>query len=201
MSTKVINRTILYSIIEECVRKSLANGGSDEAIGAAVSSVLRERLTPLTEMALKRKDYKNKVDALSPQLIENWCLLRHCILYNDYNNQTHWSKELYGHMLTCSRWKMKNDDSFENRLLVLDEVWRDNDYYDEDVIDFVIQVKFMDEGFDVNSKKYGAILMDYTRDAHRMLEAIASRDSNKMNAYVQSLLTAPPPKEEETQPK
>ena len=51
--------------------------------------------TYIFEMAYDRKHLKKMVDGLFAQIIENWCLVRYCTLY-DPNNTTknHWKKEL-----------------------------------------------------------------------------------------------------------
>lgn len=54
--------------------------------------------TYIFEMAYDRKHLKKIVDGLFAQIIENWCLVRYCTLY-DPNNTTknHWKKELRAH--------------------------------------------------------------------------------------------------------
>lgn len=52
--------------------------------------------TKLFEMAYSRKDYITKVNNLSGQLVENWCLCKYCTLYDKSNiNHKHWQKELH----------------------------------------------------------------------------------------------------------
>ena len=41
------------------------------------------------------KDYKNRVDGLRFQLVENWCLCKYCSLFDrDNQNFNHWKIEL-----------------------------------------------------------------------------------------------------------
>ena len=49
--------------------------------------------TYVFEMAVSRKELKDKVDSLIYQIIENWCLVKHCTLYDSLNrNKNHWKK-------------------------------------------------------------------------------------------------------------
>lgn len=81
----------------------------------------------ITEMAFKRKVYKEKVDNLSAQIIENICLIRHCVIYDDQNNRKHWGDELKGHLLTMARYNLKNSRKLEYKEEVIREVWDEND--------------------------------------------------------------------------
>lgn len=52
-------------------------------------------------MAFKRKEYKDRVEDLAPQIIENIALIRH------------WSLELRGHLLTVSRFNLKGSNKWD----------------------------------------------------------------------------------------
>ena len=39
----------------------------------------------ITEMAVPLKEYKKRLDGLRFQLVENWCLLEYCRLYDPSN--------------------------------------------------------------------------------------------------------------------
>lgn len=65
-----------------------------ELIDETVQDVI-DRLGLVTEMAVPLKTYKARVDGLRFQLVENWCLCKHCQLYNqECATFPHWIKEL-----------------------------------------------------------------------------------------------------------
>ena len=67
-----------YKIVDESVRDTIKRTGSDI----------------FTEMALPLKTFRARVDNLRFQLIQNWCLLKYCQLYDSTNeNFAHWGVE------------------------------------------------------------------------------------------------------------
>lgn len=51
--------------------------------------------TRLFEMAYNREQYIRNVDSLADQIVENWCLIHYCTLYDpDNQNKSHWKQEL-----------------------------------------------------------------------------------------------------------
>lgn len=53
------------------------------------------RIGMINEMAIPLKKYKERVDGLRFQLVENWCLSKYCQLFDDTNlNFKHWINEL-----------------------------------------------------------------------------------------------------------
>ena len=54
--------------------------------------------TYIFEMAYDRKHLKKMVDGLFIQIIENWCLVKYCTLYDIHNTtKNHWKQELRVH--------------------------------------------------------------------------------------------------------
>lgn len=97
----------------------------------------------ITEMSLKRKDYKEHVGALAQQLIQNWCLLMYCKLYDKENqNFYHWMGEFSAHAGYIKRPTLKEG----SKLNVIKETYIDNfDYNDPQMIESVINDKFKSE--------------------------------------------------------
>lgn len=75
--------------------------------------------TKLFEMAMDRAEMKNKIDALLPQIIENWCLVKYCHLTNNKQDLVnHWSHELYVHILRVARFELKKSSTVVKLKLV-----------------------------------------------------------------------------------
>ena len=55
--------------------------------------------TWLFEMAYNRQEYLYRIMGLNKQIVENWCLVKYCNLYDEENkNRLHWSSELIAHL-------------------------------------------------------------------------------------------------------
>ena len=78
------SQTVWERIVNESVASTL------KRIGASI----------VNEMALPLKTFRQRVDGLRFQLIENWCLLKYCQLYSQNNvNIDHWGSEF----LACTK--------------------------------------------------------------------------------------------------
>ena len=65
--------------------------------------------TLVFEMAYSRKELKNSFDGILDQIIENWCLVKYCSLYDEQNiNKNHWANELTAHMYNILKRQLKN---------------------------------------------------------------------------------------------
>ena len=64
--------------------------------------------TYLFEMAYSRQDYLRNISGLCYQIVENWCLVKYCNLYDEENyNRLHWSNELITHLNNLYDCKLK----------------------------------------------------------------------------------------------
>lgn len=99
----------------------------------------------VTEMALKRKDFIDHIKQLRCQLIQNWCLLMYCKLYDKENqNFYHWMGEFSAHADNIKSVTLKDDSSKKK---VITQVYiRDFDLNDSQMIERIIRGKFNKEG-------------------------------------------------------
>ena len=68
--------------------------------------------TDIFEMAESRKELKKDIDGLIKQIIENWCLVKYCSLYDpNHLTKNHWKNELESHMINIFEKKLKSGDS------------------------------------------------------------------------------------------
>lgn len=147
----------------------------------------REKSGILTEMSLKRKIYKSRVDSLIPQVLENWCLVHYCTLTGDNSTKEHWKRELRGHIITLFRFAIKGNDSVMSREHVIREIWMDNDFTEPDILNFVINNKFASEGICTTDETYFDVISDCIFSQHKLIGIILSRDINKLNEYIETI--------------
>ena len=175
----------LKQIVRESVCRFLSE--NNECVADSVANVMDNHRGYLLEMAFKRKEYKDKIDNLSAQIIENWCLIRHCRIYNDENSHKHWSDELKGHLLSVTRYNIKGTEKWEDREQAIREVWDNNDYFDAKTIEYVIHNKFRKENFDTNSKEFLAIIHDCINSFNTLIHLIALGDIYALYNYVDTI--------------
>lgn len=153
-----------------------------------IRAVLEEnKRGSLNEMALPRKSYKEKVDSLIPQILENWCLVHYCTIIGRTEYKIHWSDELRGHLLTISRFSIKGNDSVESRMKVLQELWEENDYNQVQFLNMTVASKFIKEGIDISSTEYGQVLGDCIVSEQELFDVIISRDIALIANYSRSI--------------
>ena len=78
-----------------------------------IGNIVREELQKyvITEMAMSLKDYKNKVESLMQQILENWCLVRYTTITGDKADlKNHWCLELSAHINNVASMKVKSGD-------------------------------------------------------------------------------------------
>ena len=67
---------------------------------------------PINEMADSLSDFRNKINNLLGQLLENWCLVKWCDLYHNSNIskrlRNHWSTELIAIMTQITNTRIKS---------------------------------------------------------------------------------------------
>lgn len=163
-----------YKIIERLIKKEVKN-------------VLNETL--LTEMALHRKEYKNKIDNLIPQIIENWCLINYATSCNNEELNLlipHWKVELRALLLTAIRYSIKNNNSIESRKKVLSEIWDDNDFNLDEIIKILVTNKFEVENISTqNNDLFDKTINDFIISGNKVLiNVILSQNRETIIRYI-----------------
>ena len=65
--------------------------------------------TWLFEMAHSREKYLTDIRGLYGQILDNWCLIKYCNMYDEENyNRLHWCSELYAHLDKLWRISLKS---------------------------------------------------------------------------------------------
>lgn len=171
MEKKIITEHELHSIIRESIAKILNEN--------------KEGL--LLEMALPRKTYKKRVSDITPQLLENWCLVRYATIHGNVQQKQHWQTELRGHLLTISRFSITGNDTPTSRLKVFQEIWQEEDLNLPETLNLVIANKFMAEGISIKSEEYGQVLYDCINATNKIFEIILGRNIESITQYVESI--------------
>mgnify|MGYP003293788485 CR=1 FL=1 len=105
----------------------------------------------LNEMAVPLKQYKNRVDGLRFQLVENWCLCKWCQLYNaDCETFNHWKVELKACIDNLKFLDIKN--GVDKRKTLIRMLVDDYDYNDTNMIERIVRGKFVKEKIDNQEK-------------------------------------------------
>lgn len=151
-----------------------------------LKNILKEDL--ILEMSIPKKSFKDKIENLSQQILENWCLVRFCKLTNRTTLKTHWSYEFRNHILSLMRYKIKQNNDYENRLKVVKEVWDELEYNtDTNVINMTVNNKFRKEDIDTKSQEYYQVLEDCMNESNTIIDLIAKADINLLDDYVDGL--------------
>ena len=121
----------------------------------------------ILEMALPLKTFKNRIDNLRFQLIENWCLLKYCQLY-DPNNQniSHWGAELLACLKNLRDFEIKGKISKEKTLVKM--LIDDYDYDESRKILAIIRDKFDIEHF-VDMSKREEVALEFVNSLRELI--------------------------------
>lgn len=112
-------------------------------INETVNDVL-QRIGMLTEMSVPLKTYRDRVDGLRFQLVENWCLCKWCQLYNaDCETFNHWKVELKTCIDNLKFLDIKN--GVDKRKTLIRMLVDDYDYNDPNMIERIVRGKFVKE--------------------------------------------------------
>lgn len=165
---------------------------NEQKLRYLIKDVLREELRKyvITEMAYDLKQYKNNVDNLIQQIIENWCLIRYSTLSNQYDEiKNHWKSELLAHMTNISSMKLKgNLDKATTKEKALYSIWNKRDLdTDENCIHLHIVHKFSKEGIPTKGDIYAQTISDCKNATKDIVNAILSNSYHKMVEYVQTI--------------
>jgi hypothetical protein len=98
------------------------------------------------EMAYDRKEIKKRVEALINQIIENWCLITYCSLYDINNtNKYHWKQELKAHLYNIYEMKIKGGNAKTKYNLISEIIYDKKEITTSSKISSIIRIKFRKE--------------------------------------------------------
>ena len=144
--------------------------------------------TYIFEMAYDRKELKKMVEGLFDQIIENWCLIKYCSLYDPTNtNSNHWRVELRSHIYNIHKMKLKGGNESTKSNLIKDIVYDKKEICTSKDISKIIRIKFRTEGLQIKSD----ICNECIEELPFIIELLASKETeeniDKIYDYIENL--------------
>ena len=124
--------------------------------------------TTIFEMAYDRRRYCDTVLFFCTEIIQNWCLVRYCSLFDKENyNKTHWSKELTSYLEKLQNMKLKSG----NKLRATKQEFINNaELNDEKIIFRKCKSKWLDENLPLD--KLETISKEFSKEVNNICDHI-----------------------------
>ena len=182
--TYQIDKETLKKIVKECIDKRLK---TKKDLNVIIENVIKKNKKFMFEMAFPRKIYMSKIDGIAPQIIENICLIRHCVICNQTAYKTHWMKELKGFMETVMRCDIKNSKGWETKESAIRQVCEYNDFFIPEKIEWVIRTKFKEEGFDVTDATFLQVISDCINTFNTLIHILSSGTYEEIDDFIEKI--------------
>lgn len=102
--------------------------------------------TKIFEMTYSREQYIDNIDDIADQIVENWCLIRYCTLYDkDNKNKVHWKQELKSYCKKLLRSVVKVNKLKATQDAMIEMLELDN----QKIVEVTIADKFEKENFEI----------------------------------------------------
>jgi hypothetical protein len=102
--------------------------------------------THIFEMAYSREQYIDNIDDIADQIVENWCLIHYCTLYDkDNKNKAHWKQELKSYCKKLLRSVVKVNKLKATQDAMIEMLELDN----QKIVEVTIADKFEKENFEI----------------------------------------------------
>lgn len=143
----------------------------------------------LFEMAYRRGVFKEKINCLLDQIIQNWCLVHYCTLVNREQLKKHWKEdELQTHLMKCASYNIQGNNSSKARAKALNELWSERDFNSNlNTINLIVNMKFRQEKIDVTTPIYQQCLYDCMKASNDIIKVIADANINNIIEYTNSI--------------
>lgn len=140
------------------------------------------------EMAYDRKKLRKRVEALTNQIIENWCLVTYCSLYDKNNtNKNHWKKELKAHLYNIYEMKIKGGNAKTKYNLISEIIYDEKEITTSSKIASIIRIKFREENIIIHND----ICDSCIENLNYIIELISNNENDdntdKIYDYVEQL--------------
>ena len=144
--------------------------------------------TLIFEMTYSRKELKNSFDSILDQIIENWCLVKYCSLYDTNNiDKNHWVNELTAYMYNILNRQLKNGGENAKLQLLKSVAYDQKEYTTAAAIKRCIRLKFKKENIQITDELCSACIADL----ETILELISKLDTEEnyenIDIYIENL--------------
>lgn len=128
----------------------------------------------LIEMAMERKAFKERVEHILPQIIENWCLIYYSRITNTNKKLiNHWKSELDAHISSIISYQIKGNNSLQKRNKIILNLCNELDYNLTQTIAIIVRNKFLKEHLDVKSKEYFETCEQFTNYSDDLIHTLS----------------------------
>lgn len=137
--------------------------------------------TYLFEMADSRQDYLADIRGLRFQILENWCLIKYCNMFDKENyNRLHWSKELIAHLDHLWRISLKKG---LNKLNITEYGFYEKAEFDDiDIVIDALKGKWDDEN--LPDDKMFVVANEFIQALPRICKMISDKRGESIRNYV-----------------
>ena len=135
------------------------------------------------EIAYNRKEIKKRVEALINQIIENWCLITYCSLYDKNNTK----QELKAHLYNIYEMKIKGGNAKTKYNLISEIIYDKKEITTSSKISSIIRIKFRKENIII----YNDVCDLCSENLKYIIELISNNENDdntdKIYDYVEQL--------------
>lgn len=137
--------------------------------------------TYIFEMAYTREQFIRNASSRAIQIVQNWCLVKYCNLYDEENyNRLHWSKELITHLEDLRLQKLKGG---LNKLKTTKYALIDCAELDKpQMIKDMLESKWIDEN--LPHKVIDELSVEFTKDIVKICDIISNKSHGELRKYV-----------------
>ena len=140
-------------------------------ISTCVYKALNE--TFLMEYLVHRHNFTELVWNLSPQIVENWCLVHYCTLVGRIETKEHWKKELYSYLKRISTNGIKANNSPKSSSKAIVEGFEMADLYNgTETIIMLITDKFEEENIPIDNN-IRQVAQDFVDNINNLVEHLS----------------------------
>ena len=144
--------------------------------------------TVIFEMAYERKELKKLVNGLIRQIIENWCLVRYCTLYDNSNiNKSHWKRELETHMYNIFDTQIKGGNYQAKYNLIYQIVIDEMEYTTSNKIAICIRKKFKKEQLNIDNTICNECVESLIKIIELLSNKITEHNYDKIDEFIENI--------------
>ena len=144
--------------------------------------------TNIFEMAESRKDLKRDIDGHIYQIIENWCLVKYCTLYDpDNRTKHHWQDELETHLIHIFEKRLKFGDAESKYKVIRDWVIDTLEINTARRIEMIMRVKLRKENITMPNYIYELCINELNVILKLISDKYTDNNFDKIIDYIEKL--------------